>query len=142
EPAGPTNLRATVASSTEIDLSWDDNSGNETGFVVERGTTGANIVALSPPTARNVKTWKNTGLTASTTYFFRVRGFNGAGNSFYSKIISARTASPTAPSGLTVTITGTKSVDLAWVDNANNESSYIIEHSTDGTTLSSAGTAA
>jgi hypothetical protein len=35
-PAAPTNLTATAASSSQINLSWTDNSNNETGFKVER----------------------------------------------------------------------------------------------------------
>ena len=43
-PTAPSNLTATVASSTRIDLSWQDNSGDETGFVIERLT---GVTALS-----------------------------------------------------------------------------------------------
>src|SRR6266536_796321 len=35
-PAAPTNLTATAASSSQINLSWTDNSNNETGFKVDR----------------------------------------------------------------------------------------------------------
>jgi len=35
-PLAPTGLRAIVVSATEIDLSWTDNSSNETKFVLER----------------------------------------------------------------------------------------------------------
>ncbi len=42
------------------------------------------------------------------------------------------TASPAAPSGLTVTATGVSTVTLAWTDNSNNETGFDIERSTDG----------
>jgi len=35
-PEAPTGLAATVLSSTEIELTWQDNSTNESGFKVER----------------------------------------------------------------------------------------------------------
>lgn len=34
--AAPTNLTATVASSSEVDLAWTENSSTETGFILER----------------------------------------------------------------------------------------------------------
>jgi len=38
KPEPPTNLEATVVSTDQINLSWKDNSDNETGFKVERKT--------------------------------------------------------------------------------------------------------
>ena len=35
-PEPPTNLIATVKSTSQIDLTWEDNSNNETGFKIER----------------------------------------------------------------------------------------------------------
>ncbi len=37
-PLPPTVLTGTVASTTQINLSWTDNSTNETGFKIERKT--------------------------------------------------------------------------------------------------------
>src|SRR5438093_282810 len=36
--AAPTGLTATAVSSTQINLAWTDNAGNETSYVVERST--------------------------------------------------------------------------------------------------------
>src|SRR5204862_458896 len=91
----------TVASASEVDLTWADNSGNETGFVVERsadsGTTWAQV-ALTGPDATS---YSDTGLTPETGYYYRVSASNGGLSSAYSNVGSARTAVPTAPSNLT-----------------------------------------
>jgi uncharacterized protein (TIGR02145 family) len=79
-PVPPSNLTGTVASSTQINLSWTDNSTNETGFKIER-KTGSGTYAVVGTTATNVTTFNDNGLTASTTYTYRVYSYNAGGNS-------------------------------------------------------------
>jgi hypothetical protein len=83
-------LTAAAVSTAQINLTWLDNSTNETGFKIERKTgTGAwsEIVTL----AANVVTYTNTGLTASTMYTYRVRSCDTVGCSGYSNEASATT---------------------------------------------------
>jgi hypothetical protein len=40
----------------------------------------------------NVTTFPNTGLSSNTFYRYRVRAFNGSGNSAYSNIVRAKTS--------------------------------------------------
>ena len=80
-PVKPTDLTLTVISQAEIDLAWKDNSSNETGFKIERSPDGSSGWTDIKSTAANVVTYKNTGLTAATIYYFRVFAFNSAGNS-------------------------------------------------------------
>jgi titin len=79
----------------------------------------------------NVTTFSNTGLTASTSYSYRVRATNLGGDSAYSNTATATTQAtqtvPAAPSNLTATAVSTSQVNLSWVDNANNESGFKIE---------------
>jgi hypothetical protein len=91
-PAAPSNLVATTVSRTQINLSWTDNSDNESGFKIERckGANCTNYAEVAQVTA-NVTTFANTGLTKNTTYRYRVRAFNAGGNSAYSNATSART---------------------------------------------------
>ena len=79
DPAGrPSGLSASAASSSRVDLSWADNSGDETGFTVERSTNGTTWTQVASVGA-NVRAYAATGLAASTQYWFRVRATNGAG---------------------------------------------------------------
>jgi hypothetical protein len=77
-------------SSSQINLSWTDNSNNETGFKVERSTDGTTFTQIATVGA-NVTMYGNTGLSALTEYDYRVRAYNVGGNSTYSNIAPART---------------------------------------------------
>ena len=92
-PAPPSNLQAQVVSTSQINLSWDDNSVNETGFKIERKTGISGIFSQIAPVGANVVSYQNTGLDENTTYYYRVRAYNSAGNSSYSNIDSNTTFS-------------------------------------------------
>ncbi len=90
-PAAPTALTATAVSDTQINLSWTDNSANETSFKLERspnGTTG--WLQIATPAA-NATTANNVGLTPGTPYFYRIRATNAAGDSAFSSVATAST---------------------------------------------------
>ncbi len=79
-PVTPSNLIGTIVSPTQINLTWTDNSTNETGFKIERRTlTGTYAVIGTVNT--NVLTFTDSGLTPSTPYIYRVYSYNSGGNS-------------------------------------------------------------
>ena len=133
-PVAPSSLTATTISTTQIDLTWVDNSSNETGFVLESpaGTALSTVAA-------NLTNYSHTGLTCGTTYTYSLKASNLAGNS--SAITATATtaacpvAIPVAPSSLTATAISTTQIDLTWVDNSSNETGFILE-SPAGTALS------
>ncbi|MDQ7054057.1 MAG: fibronectin type III domain-containing protein [candidate division KSB1 bacterium] len=51
-PAAPSNLTATAVSTSQIDLSWTDNSNNEDGFKIERKDHGIDHVCRNRPGRR------------------------------------------------------------------------------------------
>ncbi|MFZ5471052.1 MAG: fibronectin type III domain-containing protein [Myxococcota bacterium] len=73
-PAAPTNVTATNVTQTSMDLSWTDNSANETGFRIERSTaaTGGTVTQVTTVPA-DTTTFQLTGLAANTRYFIRIR---------------------------------------------------------------------
>jgi fibronectin type 3 domain-containing protein len=89
-PLAPTSLGGIAASRTQINLSWIDNATNETGFLVERSTNGSTWTQVGSVGA-NLRTYNATGLKSNTIYYFRVRAFNGFGNSAYTSTIGVRT---------------------------------------------------
>ncbi len=93
-PAAPSSLAATAASSTQINLSWVDNSSDETGFKVERKTGAGGTYAQIATVGAGVTTYPNIGLAASTQYYYRVRATNTAGDSAYSNEANATTQAP------------------------------------------------
>lgn len=88
-PAAPNTLTAT-ATGTTIDLAWVNPATNETGTQIERGTDGVTF-ALIHTTAADATSYSNTGLDATTTYYYRVRNTNADGNSAYSNTASDTT---------------------------------------------------
>ena len=132
-PAAPTGLTATAASSSEIDLSWAASSG-ATSYKVERSPDQATWTEIA--TGVTSTTFQNTGLAASTTYYYRVRATNSAGDSPYSNTASATTAAPSvqppaAPTNLAATTVSFNKIDLSWAG-APGATSYKIERSTNG----------
>ena len=89
-PAAPSNLTATVNSRSKIALNWTDNATDETSFKIERSTNGTTFRQITTR-GSNVKTYTNSGLSANTVYYYRVRAYNARGNSTFSNIISAKT---------------------------------------------------
>lgn len=95
-PVAPSNLLGTVASTTQINLSWTDNSTNEIGFKIERKTGTGNYIVIGT-TASNISTYNDTGLTPDTAYIYRVYAYNLAGNSLtYSNQLNLTTTSNTS----------------------------------------------
>ncbi len=90
--AAPSNLTATAVSESQINLAWTDNSGDESGFKIERKTGLSGTYAQIATPGAETTSYSNTGLTAGTTYYYRVRAYNGAGNSSYSNEANATTS--------------------------------------------------
>jgi hypothetical protein len=89
-PEAPGNLITTAISSSQINLSWTDNSSNETGFKIERKTGSGSFSQIATVSA-NTTTYNNTGLTPLTTYVYHVRAYNAVGDSGFSNEASATT---------------------------------------------------
>ncbi|MGI8906633.1 MAG: family 10 glycosylhydrolase [Candidatus Sumerlaeaceae bacterium] len=130
-PAAPSGLTATAASSSQINLAWTDNSANEDNFVVARSGTAGGPYTDIATLAAGTTSYSNTGLAASTTYFYVVRATNAVGASANSNEASATTqaapALPNAPSGLTATAVAGRKINLAWTDNSTNEDNFVVE---------------
>ncbi len=102
-PASTSNLVGTVVSTTELNLSWTDNSTNETGFKIER-KTGAGSYVVVASTTTDISTYSDTGLTPGATYTYRVYSYNAVGNSLtYSNELSLTTSALIVLPSLTTT---------------------------------------
>jgi len=89
-PAAPTGLSATAGSRSQINLTWTDKSVNEDGFKIERAGNNK-VFSQIAITGAGQNFFSDSGLSRNTTYYYRVRAFNAAGNSGYSNTASART---------------------------------------------------
>ena len=93
-PAAPSGLNAASPSSTQLNLSWNDNSSNETAFILERKHGGGAFKQIALINA-NTTDYYDTGLAKSTLYSYRVRSVNSAGESANSSTISFKTLAVT-----------------------------------------------
>jgi chitodextrinase len=122
-PTTPTGLRATVASASEIDLSWLASSDNVgvTGYVIYRD--GAKLTTI--PGSKTA--FQDTGLAASTAYVYSVQAIDAAGNaSEQSSRTKAKTPAapdteaPSTPADLTATAISASEIDLSWSASTDN----------------------
>ena len=137
-PSPPASLTASAISSTRVDLSWSAASDDVavTGYLIERcqGAGCSSFAQIAAPTGTGVA-YSDTGLTAGTTYSYRVRATDGAGNlGGYSPVSTATTPTPdvtppSAPATLSATAVSNTQVNLSWAAANDNVAvtGYLIE---------------
>jgi hypothetical protein len=129
-PNAPSGLSATAISTSQINLTWTLNSTNQTNVIVERDVTSAFSTITSFSLSATATSFSDVNLQAATTYYYRVKAINTAGNSPYSNISNAATQTlqpPNAPSGLAATAISTSQINLTWTLNSTNQTNVIVE---------------
>ena len=104
----PSNTNAVAASQSRIDVSWQDNSTDETGFEIHRAVAGA-AFALLVSTAASVTGHSDGEVSAATQYCYKVRAFRTTGKktsySAFSAPACATTPAPPLHGSIKVTTT-------------------------------------
>ena len=90
-PAASGSLTAAKISNSQITLSWADNSNNATGFKIERKLGAGGTYSEIATVGANVTGYPNAGLADATVYYYRVRAYNGSGDSAYTAEANACT---------------------------------------------------
>jgi hypothetical protein len=120
-------LTTTAVSNTQINLTWTSVAG-ATSYDIQRSLnqTFTGVVGLSANATAT--SFSDGGLLNNTQYYYRVRALNSAGNSAWSNISGAETSDvASSPSNLTGIADNFSQITLNWVDNSNNEITFIIE---------------
>jgi titin len=117
-----------------VNLDWNDNTEPDlASYNVKRSTTsGGPYTQIDSVTVSN---YTDTTVTAGTTYYYVVTAVDaGSHESGNSNEASATPYDnpPAAPTGLTANAVSCNQINLAWTDNSDNETSFKIERSTDG----------
>lgn len=146
-PSTPSNLAATANSSTQVELSWQDNSNNEKRFYIYRKSSTSSTVSVNLANSdysqigyvgANSNGAYDTGASPGTSYWYKVTAWNDSGESGFSNEASTTTPAeqtiPIAPSNLTTTVISCNQVDLNWQDNSDNEDGFKIFRTSGGTT--------
>jgi hypothetical protein len=99
----PSGLTATVVSGTQVNLGWTDQSGNESGFGIERrrlpGGDYLEIGTVGPNTSSFTDN-ASTGLVQGFSYSYRIRAFDATGGSYSGEsYVPAPTPTPSGGGG-------------------------------------------
>jgi len=138
-PDRPTNLQAIDVSPTRVDLFWNtpENNGGYpiTGYKIQVRTGSGDFITLNENTASTGTTYSHTGLTAGTSYIYRVFAINSQGISIASiEAIATPTSSskplenivPNTPTSLTVSDLSPTSIKLSWAKPATNNGPPVV----------------
>lgn len=133
-PVAASGVTAALGAQRAINVSWTDNSADETGFVVLRGTSATGPFTQVASVAANVRSATDTNGPPATgaTYFYQVVAVRGGDSS--AAVTSAQgLTTPTAPTSALiaapVAASGTQ-VNVSWTDRAVNETGYQVYRST------------
>src|SRR5258708_5994900 len=127
-PRAPAGLAATAASATQVNLSWTASTDNVgvTGYYVER-CVGNLCTTFAQAAMTTVTSYSDTGLLGNTSYGYRVRATDAAGNlSSYSNIPyittpkAADTTPPSTPTNLAATAASGTQIGLTWTASTDN----------------------
>ena len=141
-PNPPSNTHVVAFSDSRIDVTWQDNSANETGFEVHRSADGSNgLFTLVATTGPGVTARSDTGLSPLTQYCYKVRAFKRAdGQTRYSSFSNTACATtltpppPNAPSNTFALAVSDSRIDVSWQDNSTNETGFEVQRSANGAT--------
>lgn len=125
--SAPANLSFNVINKTEVELTWDDTSSMEAGFIVEKKigllSQWYQISQLEPNTTKFNDKW----ISSTETTFYRIKAFDRSTAVSYSNEVQLSLDAPEAPSNLQVSVMSTNDAKLTWKDNASTEEGFIIE---------------
>ncbi len=131
-PAAPSALGAVPASATSVALTWTNNATNQTGFLLDRATDPnftQNLITQTLPASPNTFTDTANGLAPGSTFYYRLRAVNAAGDSVSSNVVTVSIPlAPPKPTNAAVTNVTSSEIDLSWTDNAGRaaEGYYVL----------------
>lgn len=122
-------LLATVASRSQINLSWGAIAGAQS-YTLQRATNNTfttGLTTLTAPAPTDVSAISS-GLSALTTYYYRISVTINGDTSSWSNVANTTTLDFPAPANLAVTAKTTNSISLSWSAVANTVN-YILQRS-------------
>ncbi len=140
-PSTPSWITASALSSSSLKVTWGDVSSNETGFIIQRSVDNSHFSEIAR-VGSNVTSYSDSGLNAGTRYYYKVSSYNSAGANATTSAAATTTNSnptlsrPVSPAWTNSTASSSSAGTLTWGDASNNESGFIIERSTNGSSYS------
>ncbi len=132
----PSRLSAAAFSTGEVELSWEDNSGMESGFEVWRREENSPLWEVIGTTGRNITGYTDATALPGRQYYYMVRAYSAI-DFIYSPFTAPVQVKPStiaAPSGLDYRVYAssgsTYAIVISWVDNSSSESGFKVEKKT------------
>ncbi len=135
EPVAPSDFNFAVVGSDGVQLNWEDNSDNETGFYLDWlivdnenvGPNGAGNVTLKA----NQASYFFEGLDSGKRYYFKLRAIGNHGNSEVVEL-SVTTSLAAKPSNLKINLNGPDHIGFDWAYDSSDPSGFMLRRSTVG----------
>jgi hypothetical protein len=123
----PAALKATAVTYNKINLTWTDNSSNESGFEITRSTSASGTYVPVFTTGANITSYNDSALSPLTTYYYKIRAVSPHGESVF--IGSYVEANYKFNNDYTDAIGGTSlnNSNTAFIDNDKTEGSHSVE---------------
>ena len=134
-PPKPTNQQITDVTTTEIDMSWQDNAGHQAqGYHILRAVNHGTFIQVAslPPTSRTAPSeydWSDTGLTPGNFYEYHIIAYNVSG---YDDFAGVNATTITTPPNLLLASPGSGSVTLTWITPAGASTFNVYRGTTPG----------
>ena len=137
--AAPSNLRVTAIHGDNIEFKWQDNSSDETGFILQGNSVDPSnekfwraYAGNSGVIAANTTTAIASNLGVNTTYYFRIQALKGTTTSVFTPVITVITGEElSSPSEFGVSTVSPTSVTLSWKNNQTDETGFEMQYSLD-----------
>ena len=138
----PEELEAEAVSESEIELSWEDTSDGESGFLLYRNYTGE--WELAAALDADITSYTDENLLPDTTYYYVLFAYRDETASTESNIVEVTTPGsaeepveaapqpPAAPEALTAQAQNPTEVILTWQDKSDNEEGFLIYRTSSG----------
>lgn len=121
-------LTATTFSRSKIDLSWDAVT-DATKYTLQRSANLSFTNPITIATQSTNATFRDTGLSQATTYYYRINATVDGDDSFWSTTVNATTSTFYAPTGFDATLATNSSVNLTW-NTVSGAESYTVQRAT------------
>jgi hypothetical protein len=129
-PGTPANVTATALSSNSIRITWNapSSGGTPTYHNIWRSASSTGTYTEIGKVSGSSTSYTDTGLSASTTYYYKVDAQNSAGRSSqssyaYAMTNSGTTTTPGTPANVTATALSSSSIQITW-DSVSGATSY------------------
>ncbi len=135
-PVAPGNFSAEAPDWSAAVLTWEDMSGDELGFIIQRKMDdepdNAQFWVHIDSTDMNVETFSDETVAPLNSYDYQIAAFNDVGKSGWVKTQQAVTipeGPPEIPRSLEAAGTSISSIQLSWTDASHNEDGFVVQMS-------------